>query len=185
MTPTGRARGLAVTVGLPIAAGILFGLLTTTILIVVGTIPAGPPAVIMGIAMAVVFGLLMGFTLGRARPTTGGRRGVRRLGRALKSGHAPPDAPVEEWLGHLDSRERVTRPLRWAGPAVFGVIGILSLVVLFADPGHSAVQWVFAPLFLCLAAFYPIWARRSLTKIGRLRADLYARRGRVRDVGDA
>jgi hypothetical protein len=158
-----------------ILAGLFFGVGTIIVMVGLGYIKWGWPAVALGVFAAVPFGVFMALFLRRVRKSSGEPREVIRFNQALKSGLVPSDAPTGRWLGYLESREHMNRPLIWVGPLFFGGMGIMSLVLALTGENPPPHLLPLAIVFLVLAGFYPIWTRRTLSQITRLRAAIETR----------
>jgi hypothetical protein len=163
----------AVVVG--IISGAFTGAIVPVLLILMGRLEWDGRALILGAVTAVVSGIAADISVWWLRKSSPEPRDAIRLNAALKSGRIPADATTDGWLDQLEDRERLERPLRWAGPLLFGGMGILNLLTVIAEPNSSAFQGALSVVLLALAVFYPFWTRRSLARISCLRASLVAR----------
>ncbi|MEN2742048.1 hypothetical protein ABCS02_30060 [Microbacterium sp. X-17] len=155
-----------------IVTGGLFGVLTYGLNLATGMQRTGWRSAAVAVIGAVVFGVLFALFAARQRRAAGGVSKAQAVTDAIKAGRAPADAPAEEWRPLLERRRRQARLVRWLGPLVFGVFSALAVYLIVTDPTRLVLDVVFLVVFLGIAIWYPIGARRQLAGIDRVERNL-------------
>lgn len=136
--------------------------------------------VLVSVSVGALYGIGMGFWLGRTRRGYGSEVRRPEFNRAVRRGVVPPDVDVDEWRRALTHHQRQYRPLRWVAPVLY--LPMTALAVWLAVTGQP-LFWFGAAVFVALFVITVATTPRTLRNTDSMLVELDRREGVRQESG--